>query len=399
MIRLQVWIIYFFIYAFIGWILESAYKTINYKKIINSGFLIGPFVSVYGFGAVILLIIDQYISSFIPLAIRLLIYTIIANIIEYYTGALLEEVFHVKLWDYSHMPFNLNGRICLLHGFYWTLLTLIVLLFLHPYTNKIIPQVKNNILFIINSFLFIYIMIDFLYSAKFLNTILQYISNLKNNFINIPKLKFEKVSILKKRVLEAFPNINKNIILNLQDNLMKIFKAVMQNNKNIKIKLLDKSDDENEFYKITTDILYHKKFNELKNYKHHDSSIYDHVLKVAKLSYKFAKFLKLDYKSTARGALLHDFFFYDWRIEKPTINNKKRIHAFSHSIHAYHNAMKYFTLNKIEKDIIIKHMFPLTIKFPKYKETFLVSIVDKIISSKEFIFELVNIKNSLHSNK
>lgn len=58
-------------------------------------------------------------------------------------------------------------------------------------------------------------------------------------------------------------------------------------------------------------------------------------------------------------------------------------------MHAYHNAKKYFDLNEIEKDIILKHMFPLTITLPRYKETFLVLIVDKIVSSKEFIIELI----------
>lgn len=387
MIGLQEWIACFFVYSFLGWIFESIYKSIYFKKIINTGFLIGPIVPVYGFGALTLLIIDQYISPVVPLVFRLILYTITANVIEYYTAVLLEEVFHVKMWDYSNMKFNLKGRICLLHGIYWTGLSLLVLKIFHPFIKELISIVNSNYLFVFNNILMLYILIDFLYSTKFMNSILQHVLNIKNNFINIPKLNFEKVSIMKQRILESFPNINKNININLKENLMKIFKNILPINN--KIKLLEIQEDEDEFNRFSEDIINHDKFIELKMYKHHDSSIYDHVLKVSKLSYKLAKILKLDVKSTVRGALLHDFFFYDWRKERPIVDNKKRLHAFNHSLHAYHNAKKYFNLNEIEKDIILKHMFPLTITLPQYKETFLVLIVDKIVSSKEFIIELI----------
>jgi uncharacterized membrane protein len=393
LIRLQEWISYFFIYSLIGWIIESVYKSLIFKKTINSGFLIGPFVPVYGFGAVTLLIIDQYISTLIPFGFRLIIYTILTNIIEYNTGTLLEEVFHMKLWDYSNMFLNIKGRVCLLHSLFWMGLSWILLEFIHPFIKNIATQINEHFLFITNYILIIYIMFDIIYSTKLMNNLVSFISSLAKQSFNIPKLNFEIILGSKKRILRSFPNINNYLAFNIKDNIKEIFKKIINITKEKKVKLFYNNKDETDFNKFAKEILHNEKFSELKKYKHHDLSIYDHVLKVAKLSYKFAKFLKLDIKSTVRGALLHDFFFYDWRKDKPVINYKKRLHAFGHPIHVYHNASKYFTINNIEKDIIIKHMFPLTIILPKYKESYLVSIIDKIVSSEEFIFELVNSRN------
>jgi uncharacterized protein len=116
--------------------------------------------------------------------------------------------------------------------------------------------------------------------------------------------------------------------------------------------------------------------------QHSNRTCLDHSLYVSYHCYLAAKRKGLDYVSTARGALLHDFFLYDWHGPIPY----KGLHAFNHPYIALENAKKYFTLNKIEEDIIMKHMWPLTLKLPKYKESFLVSTIDKHCSSKEVLY-------------
>lgn len=109
-----------------------------------------------------------------------------------------------------------------------------------------------------------------------------------------------------------------------------------------------------------------------------------HSIAVAYYSYRIA--LKLskwfpDLKSLIRGALLHDYFLYDWHI--PDKNHK--LHGFRHPKTALCNAQQDFDLNCIEEDIVKNHMFPLTFYYlPKHKETFLVSLVDKACSVYEF---------------
>ncbi len=144
---------------------------------------------------------------------------------------------------------------------------------------------------------------------------------------------------------------------------------------------------EKEYYETVEDILQHEEFLKLKDYFHHNSSIYAHVHDVAYFSYRICKYFRLDYRSAARGALLHDFFLYDWRNHDEPDLAREKFHGFAHPAIAVANAKKHFSINDIEEDIIKKHMWPLTLVPPKYKESYIVSFADKYLSSKEFINE------------
>ena len=124
--------------------------------------------------------------------------------------------------------------------------------------------------------------------------------------------------------------------------------------------------------------------------QHGNTTCFDHCACVSYLSYKIAKKLNLDAKSTARAALLHDLFLYDWHLNHDKTPFFKK-HGFTHPKKALDNAVKYFTLNEIEKDIILKHMWPLTFRhIPKYKESIVVTMVDKYCSTKETFEPLYN---------
>ena len=138
--------------------------------------------------------------------------------------------------------------------------------------------------------------------------------------------------------------------------------------------------NDKDYYNIIKDILKNKKFIQIKNCKHHGQTRYEHSLKVSYKSYKIAKKHNLDYISTARAGLLHDFF-----INEDLTKKSQKISMFTHPYKSLENSCKYFNLNKKEKNIIISHMFPaLPHKIPKYKESILVSIIDKIIATEEF---------------
>ena len=107
--------------------------------------------------------------------------------------------------------------------------------------------------------------------------------------------------------------------------------------------------------------------------QHGNVTCLEHCLNVSYSSYSICRLLGLDHYSAARGALLHDFFLYDWHVKEDIIG----VHAFDHPSTALKNAEKHFSLNKIERDIIKKHMWPLTLSFPKYAESLLVTFVDK----------------------
>ena len=139
-----------------------------------------------------------------------------------------------------------------------------------------------------------------------------------------------------------------------------------------------------EFFNLTGDILLHSEFNKLKGFFHHSDHIYDHVVRVAYISYSIARVLGLDYKAAARGGLLHDFFLYDWR-ERKAKDASKSLHGKEHPYIALENAQKYFEVSELEADIIVKHMFPKTRPMPRYRESFVVSLSDKIAAVYEYL--------------
>lgn len=142
---------------------------------------------------------------------------------------------------------------------------------------------------------------------------------------------------------------------------------------------MDKYKEDKEFMDLVGHLIQHPRFQKLDNIpQHRYSTRMEHSINVAYTSYKIAKKLGWDEKSTARGGLLHDFFYYDWRKTK---FNKS--HAWVHPRIAVRNAKKLTSLNQCEKDIILKHMWGATIAPPRYKEGYIVTAVDKYWAVKE----------------
>lgn len=118
----------------------------------------------------------------------------------------------------------------------------------------------------------------------------------------------------------------------------------------------------------------------MKDYPHHGKvSCYVHSERVARYSYIVSKWLKLDHQSVLNGAILHDYYLYD------RYKNSPGLHGLKHSKIALFKATKDFDLNIIEKDIIRTHMFPLTPTIPRYKESFVVLCVDKVVATLEYL--------------
>lgn len=135
--------------------------------------------------------------------------------------------------------------------------------------------------------------------------------------------------------------------------------------------------------KIKNTILYlltNENYAKLADLNHHNTKRLTHIINVTVASINFAKALhiKVDENALIRGCLLHDFFLYD-KYACP----KHKIHAFYHAKVAVENAEKYFGINRIETDMILKHMFPLCLGIPKYKETWIITLTDKYCAIAE----------------
>lgn len=135
-----------------------------------------------------------------------------------------------------------------------------------------------------------------------------------------------------------------------------------------------------EFYDCIKDILELKEVQQLADYEQHiGTSRLDHSLYVSYYAYKWAKNIRCDYKSSARGGLLHDLFHYNWWEERHPDGR----HAWTHPKIALRNAKELMLLNKIECDCIEKHMWPLCLSAPIYLESILVTLADKYSATVE----------------
>lgn len=147
------------------------------------------------------------------------------------------------------------------------------------------------------------------------------------------------------------------------------------------IYLKDLMEQDKEFQEIISPLISNSTVQEMKKYRqHYETSCFDHCYMASYYCYLICKRYKLDYKSATRAAMLHDLFLYDWRKRQP---NRKGLHAFTHGKTACENACKLFDLNEKEKDMIIKHMWPVTVAFPKSLEGFILTFVDKYCAMSE----------------
>ena len=135
---------YFIIYSFLGWVMESIVRTISEKKLINTGFLHGPFCPIYGIGAIILFaFLDKFENNLILL---FFVAIIVLTIWEYIVGWMLEKLFDTKYWDYSKQKFNIQGRVCLTNSICWGILGVFLVKYIHPFIKNIVLKIDNSIL-------------------------------------------------------------------------------------------------------------------------------------------------------------------------------------------------------------------------------------------------------------
>ena len=381
------YIVLFAIYCFIGWAVEVVYRSVSQRKFVNAGFLFGPFILIYGFGA-FLVIVLQYIFQGWHIVPRFIVFGLAITAMEYLVGLLSEKIFKLTLWDYSESRFNLHGYVCLQFSVIWTLLALVFVTLIHPIVLQWVAGLNEVLVKTAAIAFLVYFWIDYTFSVMSLAAFRRGVAYLYDQYFNLSNAEIESNLKSFQRLRDAFPDLNnyiyENINRKIRSRLNSLLKPIQEK---IFLEMADRKPFEEEYYEIVQDILQHEEFQKLKDFFHHNSSIYAHVNDVAYFSYRISKYFKLDYRSAARGALLHDFFLYDWRNHDAPDLPRKKFHGLAHPAIAVVNAKKHFSINEIEEDIIKRHMWPLTLVPPKYKESYIVSFADKYLSSKEFINE------------
>ena len=196
---------YFIIYSFLGWCIESVFKSFCEKKLVNSGFLYGPFCPIYGYGAIIMYIFLDDVRSkpFITFCLGF----VVLSIWEYVVGVFLEKVFHRKYWDYSKNKFNLQGRVCLLNSVFWGILGVLFIDVIHPFITGILSNISFNTILYFDIAMATIILIDTIISIN-------------SNYSIASKLKYvEELNANIKEKLDEIKQKGKNVEQSLQDTL------------------------------------------------------------------------------------------------------------------------------------------------------------------------------------
>ena len=224
------WFLYFSIYSFLGWICEVIYCSIPVKKFINRGFLNGPVCPVYGFGALFVIYIMEWLNIDSPILI-FIFGGVIASIIEFIADILLEYVFHTRLWNYSNRKFNIKGRVCLLNSTLFATLSLVLLEIIHPLMVLFISKFSNLAIILVASLFLIIFIVDM---SLTVNEVINLNIALKNmNILEKLKKEFNKKEFKLKRLrrlIEAFPQLEHKKYKEEFKRLKSLIKESIENN-------------------------------------------------------------------------------------------------------------------------------------------------------------------------
>lgn len=158
------WVFFFYFYCFFGWLFESTYVSVKKRHFVNRGFMRGPFLPLYGSGAIMMLLVSAPFQD--NLVLVYVSGVIGATVLEYITGVTMEALFKVRYWDYSNQPFNFQGHICLGSSLAWGVLTVLMTRFIHKPIEQFVLSVPIYILSPITLALTIVIVADFTLSFK-----------------------------------------------------------------------------------------------------------------------------------------------------------------------------------------------------------------------------------------
>lgn len=213
----------FITYSMIGWVLELIVMSIQEKKIVRErGFLIGPYCPIYGFASILMMFFLKAYES--DPWVLFIMAALICTTIEYLTSLAMEKIFKVRWWDYSHMSFNLNGRVCLTNSVLFGALGLLLMYVLNPFMISRFLFIPKNIFTIVSVCILVIFVSDVIVSLEIMCKIKVTADNIRKDYTEEITKKvrdvLENKSFLSTRLFNAFPrikileNISKKIGIN-----------------------------------------------------------------------------------------------------------------------------------------------------------------------------------------
>lgn len=199
----------FLIYSFIGWFFEVLLTIIKEHKYINRGFLIGPIVPIWGTGAILITLILKEKDGIFNLLVSS---AFIGTFLEYVVNVLMEKIFKARWWDYSHLPFNINGRVWLGSSILFGIGGMCVVLYLNPLFYSLINSLSSEAIINLGFILLCILIMDLFVSCNIIKKLKLSAYSIKKDYTEEVSNKVRAVlrekSYSFNRLIKAFPDVN-----------------------------------------------------------------------------------------------------------------------------------------------------------------------------------------------
>lgn len=171
-------ILYFFVYGFLGWCTEVIFAAFKQHRFVNRGFLNGPICPIYGVGVTLVIAcLEAFQSNLLLLYISSVI---LVTVLEGVTGWAMDKLFHNKWWDYSKLPFNIGGYVCLLFSLIWGVACVFIVYFVHPLIHQVLSLIPHTAGIALIAILGIALLSDIIVTTSAIVKFNQYLERLKH---------------------------------------------------------------------------------------------------------------------------------------------------------------------------------------------------------------------------
>ena len=171
-------ILYFFVYGFLGWCTEVIFAAFKQHRFVNRGFLNGPICPIYGVGVTLVIAcLEAFQSNLLLLYISSVI---LVTVLEGVTGWAMDKLFHTKWWDYSKLPFNIGGYVCLLFSLIWGVACVFIVYFVHPLIHQVLSLIPHTAGIALIAILGIALLSDIIVTTSAIVKFNQYLERLKH---------------------------------------------------------------------------------------------------------------------------------------------------------------------------------------------------------------------------
>ena len=222
--------LYFFIYAFLGWVCEVIYCYILDRKLVNRGMLKGPICPIYGVGSIFIITLLKDFKQHV--LVVFILGLLITSLIEYFSSFILEKVFQAQWWDYSQNPLNINGRVCMQNSILFGIMSVGLIKFIHPKIYSIINTSSLDIIYLATTFSVTIFMIDLLSSVSTLLNLNGILKEMKQNFLDnkVLDINQQEITDIKKAIEKT--NVKKTLRKENGDELIRnILEKFKESNK------------------------------------------------------------------------------------------------------------------------------------------------------------------------